>query len=331
MRRAALLIGGLLLAACNADDFSPRAEVPAASESSIDYYADPGLSVQQFSLDEGQEGAPKSMLVFAPQADGAYPLLQFHHGFAASVDTYTELLSRLAGFGYIIVAPQMYGSDPSSAPSVIEEASGAVEVLAWVQEQMDDILLQQFADSGELVSLAPGKTGLLGHSRGGQAAWRVLFDHDNVKAQAIAGIDPVDGDAPPFPPGETGEMVTDDEGAFDFPFPSLVLGMGLGAMGVPGFECAPENRNYQFFYEVSAPPKYLVVASDYGHSDMVNGNNPNFVCFGALDGSNALLRQFVVGQLAAYFDSALKGGEVWDVLTQMDAAPVAATAEAVME
>ncbi|MGJ8668752.1 MAG: hypothetical protein ACSHXK_04610 [Oceanococcus sp.] len=331
MSLRALLLAGLALSACNADQSISAADAEVTEQSATDYYADPALSVRQFTIDEGQADAPKAMLVFAPEADGAYPLLQFQHGFTAAVETYSELLGLLAGFGFVVVAPQMYGSDPSSAPSVIDEATVAVEVLAWVQGNLDAILIEQFASSGELVSLDSGKTGLLGHSRGGQAAWRMLFEHAGIDARAIAGVDPVDGDAPPFPPGGTGEMVTDDDGAFQFPFPSLVLGMGLGAQGIPGFECAPENRNYQFFYDVSVAPKYLVVASDYGHSDMVNGDNPNGVCFGALDGSNALLRQFIVGQLAAYFDSVLNQAEAWGVLTLVDDSPVTATAEAVSE
>ena len=154
----------------------------------------------------------------------------------------------------------------------------------------------------------------------------MLFDHAaDTHARAIAGVDPVDGNAPPFPPGGTGELVTDDPGAFQFPFPSLVIGMGQGSMGVPGFECAPAIRNYRLFYDASRVPRYEVVANDYGHNDMTNGDIPDGVCFGNIDGSRSPLRVFVAGQLAAYFTSVLAAQNLFDWLKDLSQSPVATT------
>lgn len=319
MHRLAAGLLALVLAGCGGDP-----ELAAGAGDATDYYGTPPLAVTQVLLAEDEEGAPREIRFFVPSAAGSYPLLQFQHGFTSDVDSYTELLARLAGFGFVIAAPQMYVGDPSSAPTVRDETAAAVEVLAWVQANADRVLALKLPAGSDVTVLATD-TGLLGHSRGGQVAWRMIFNHPDAVARAIAGVDPVDGDAPPFPPGGTGEMVTDDPGAFAFPFPSLVLGLGLGSTGIPGFECAPANRNYTFFYEASQPPRYEVVADNYGHADVTNGETPDLLCPGATDGTRGQLKVFFAGQLAAYFDSVLRGRDSRRWLTDLSNAPVTAS------
>ncbi len=317
VRLLCLLLPGFALTACDS-----RPDTTAIASPAIDFYATPPLAVRQLLLAANEVGNPRELRLFLPEKSGDYPLLQFQHGFVSDVDNYTQLLARLAGFGFVIAAPQMYGSDPSSAPTVAAETVAVVEVLTWVQGNLDAVLAQRLPP-GSTVRIVPANTGLLGHSRGGQVAWRMIFD-GRASARAIAGVDPVDGNAPPFPPGGTGELVTDDPGAFNFPFPSLILGMGLGNSGVPGFECAPAIRNYRLFYDASPAPRYEVVARDYGHNDMTNGDTPDGVCFGAIDGTRSLLRVFVAGQLAAYFTSVLSAQPQFAILKNLGNAPVAA-------
>lgn len=317
--RTLLALLGIALCGCSDD----VADSTGAAAGTVDFYGTPPLGVQQFLLPQGEAGAPREVHLFVPDQGGHYPLLQFQHGFISDVGTYTELLARLAGFGFVIVAPQMYAGNPSTAPSVPDETTAAVEVLAWAHTNVNDVLAARVLPPPG-VSVSITDIGLFGHSRGGQVAWRMLFDHPQIAARAIAGVDPVDGDAPPFPPGGTGELVTDDAGAFAFAFPSLVIGMGLGSTGVPGFECAPANRNYELFYDASQPPRYEVVATDYGHSDMTNGNDPGALCFGSLDGTRDQLRAFVAGQLAAYFSAVLGTQDALGWLRDLGNAPVAA-------
>ena len=308
------------LTACGNEDGTTGRAPPLASNA--EFYTSAEHAPRQVLIAEGEGGAPREIRLFFPDAHGNYPLLQFQHGFVSDVDTYTNLLDKLAAFGFVIAAPQMYEGDPSTAPSVPEEAAAAVDVLTWVQNNVNGILAAQ-ADPVAEARADINATGMLGHSRGGQVAWRVLFDHaGETNARAIAGVDPVDGDAPPFPPGGTGGLVTDDEGAFQFPHASLILGMGLGNTGAPGFECAPENRNYRLFYDASAPPRYEITATGHGHSDMLNGDEPSAVCAGAVDGSREALRVFIAGQLAAYFGSVLRGEGLFELLRNLDGTPV---------
>lgn len=323
---ALLLVTSLVhLQACS--DSSSSNTSPATRSIGLSPYQAGPHAVQSFKLAAGEQGSPKETLIFSPTSDGQFALIQFQHGFTSDIDSYTDLLEKLSSFGFVVVAPQIYSGDPSSAPSVAEETADAVSFLAWAQGNINAVL-DSLVPATQNISVlsSPAKTGLTGHSRGGQVIWRILFDYPQLdQASAVAGIDPVDGDAPPFPPGGTGELVSDDPGAFNFEFPSLVLGMGLGDQGVPGFECAPANRNYQLFYDASAAPRYEVVADDYGHSDMLNGNNPNGVCFGALDGSNEALRVFIAGQLAAYFYSTLFDQNHYQFLRSFQTAPIAAS------
>lgn len=312
--RFALALAGAVLVGCSGSATQSGALAP---------YDAPPLSVRHLVLAESEAGNPREIHLFFPERSGDYPLLQFQHGFTSDVDSYTSLLTRLAGYGFVVVAPQMYVSDPSSAPTVVEETVAAVDVLNWAQANLNGVLAARLPAASP-VRARNADTGLLGHSRGGQIAWRMLFDHPSqTRARAIAGVDPVDGDAPPFPPGGTGELVTDDAGAFSFDFPSLILGMGLGSQGVPGFECAPAVRNYSLFYNASRRARYEMVASDFGHSDMTNGEEPGGVCFGALDGSREPVRVFVAGQLAAYFTTVLKGEDARRWLRDPRLAPIA--------
>lgn len=295
------------------------------SATGTNFYAPGPHEVVEIHLDENEQGNPKEARIFVPATKGRYPLLVFQHGFTATIEGATDFLTLLARHGFVVVAGQMYRGDPSTAPTIPEERDDAVAFLTWLQNNINGVLQMELT-APLAVTADTSKTGLFGHSRGGQVAWRMLFDIPGpLLASAVAGVDPVDGDAPPFPPGGTGELVTDDPGAFNFPFPSLIIGMGRGNQGAPGFECAPENRNYTLFYDASAAPRYEVVASDYGHSDMLNGDNPEAVCPGDTDGTRDLVRAFVSGQLAAYFTLALKGFDERSFLRNLNNAPIATT------
>ncbi len=298
-----------------------RPHVPVPS--GINFYDVGAHNVLQLHFNEDSEGVHKEFRIFIPQTSGSYPLLVFQHGFISDIADVTRFLTYLAEHGFIVVAPQMYRVDnPNDAPSVETEWRDGEVFIGWLKANVNALLARELVPP-LAVSARTADTGLFGHSRGGQIAWRLLFNVEGPKlGRAIAGVDPVDGDAPPFPPGEQGNMVTDEEGAFNFNFPSLVIGMGMGSEGAPGFECAPENRNYTFFYDASRAPKFEVVAVNYGHSDMLNNDEAEVVCLGATDGSKDLLRRFIAGQLAAYFTMVLKGFDETEFLTDLRNAPI---------
>ncbi len=73
-------------------------------------------------------------------------------------------------------------------PSAVEEAALAADVIDWLPENLGRLTGVEARMDG---------LGLAGHSRGGKIAWLLLKEDPN-RAQAIAGVDPVDGTGGPL-------------------------------------------------------------------------------------------------------------------------------------
>lgn len=50
---------------------------------------------------------PKPLLVVLPKEEGEYPVVQFQHGFTLQNTFYSQLMSHVASYGFIVVAPQV--------------------------------------------------------------------------------------------------------------------------------------------------------------------------------------------------------------------------------
>ncbi|HCS27156.1 MAG TPA: hypothetical protein DIW43_06865 [Spongiibacteraceae bacterium] len=248
--------------------------------------------VKSSSVDEGEQGAPRPLLVYYPDVAGSFPVVQVQHGFSAANSSLATVNEFLAGHGFVVVAPQMYPQgNPADAPSIDDETQGVADVINWAKSNLEAV-------TGANADIA--RYGLAGHSRGGQVAWRAALNNTN-SVQALAGIDPVDGNAPPFDfdsdpfTVDPGPLVTDT--ALSFGFPTLILGTGLGPS--EPFSCAPEGRNHEQFYAASDRAFHLV-ALDYGHNDMFDMNAlESYACRSNPD--RAPMQTFVGGQLVAYF------------------------------
>jgi chlorophyllase len=282
-------------------------------------YSTGPLQVRSVSLAAGEDGAPVPLLIFAPQdppAGSCFAVVQFQHGFLLANSYFSEILTRLAADGFVVVAPQMYepGGLPIGKPKVPEEAALAVQVLAWVRANLA-------AHAG--VSVATERVGLAGHSRGGKVVWWMLKG-DPTLAQAVAGIDPVDGTGGPL--GGEERVIS---GPFNFPFPSLVLGTGLGPQGTQ--PCAPAGDNHVQFYEASAAPATQVVATLQGHLDMLDDQTAGcgLACLACQSGPDkAGMRTLTAGLLAAFFREHLAGDTgAASALTDPQAAPITVTLE----
>ena len=321
--RSRLLAAVFALLLCGCDDNGPPRS--SAADGGIlrpdtvigDPYRAGPYTVSNTVIAEGESGAPKRIRLFVPQTAGSWPVLQFNHGFQGSVDSFQTVLTQLASWGYIVVAPQLVpspseGGNPSTAPSIDDEVALAAQVADWAQTRLPGLL----TGTADL-----RRYGLLGHSRGGQIVWRLALLRPGL-AQAVAGIDPVDGNAPPFS-SDTGPLVTQQ------PFPrglaSYTLGTGLGAQGGP-FACAPANRNYTLFYTASASPAWQALATDFGHADMVDtGGVETLAC--ASNPVREGMIAFTGGQLVAFFAHSLKGANSARFLTDLGSAPIGASGQ----
>jgi chlorophyllase len=279
-----------------------------------------GLTVGRTQVEQGQSGAPVPIILFYPLEPGTYAVVVFQHGFLMAAAYYSEILTHLASQGFIVAAPQMYeaGGLPIGKPSTPEEAALAVQVLEWIR-----VNVSAFAG----VTARTDLLGYAGHSRGGKVSW-LLLKQDSSRARAVAGVDPVDGTGGPM--GGEERII---QGPFDFPFPSLVLGTGLGPVSSGPLQpaCAPEGDNHVQFYDASASPAWHVVATEQGHLDMLDAATPGcgMECSACPAGPDrAGMRLLTGGLLAAFFRGSLQGdGSAYVWLLDTAAAPIPALME----
>lgn len=271
-----------------------------------DPYADGPLTVRATSVPACAGGSPRPLLIFAPGTPGNYPVVVFQHGFITRTEAYSEILRHLAGHGFVVAAPQMYEPGLGALfgqPTAAEEAVAAAELLDWLP-------------AGLPVTLgytpATNRLGLAGHSRGGKVVWLVL-EATPARAQAVAGIDPVDGRGGPL--GNQARVV---QGPFAFAGPTLVIGTGLGG------DCAPAGDNHEQFYAASRSPAWHVVVPGQGHADMLDEPTADAaagVCPSGPD--RAGMRRLTAGLLVAFFRGSLQGdATAYAVLTDAAGAPL---------
>lgn len=271
-----------------------------------DPYSSGPLAVRRLSITGCEQGNIVPLLILAPDMPGNYPVVVFQHGFMTWNEAYSEVLSHLASHGFVVVAPQMY--EPGLAallgqPTAAEEALTAAQVLSWLPTGLPATLGY---------SPETRRLGLAGHSRGGKVAWLILVAEPS-RAQAVAGVDPVDGTGGPF-----GNQARVAQGPFAFSLPALVIGTGLGG------NCAPVGDNHEQFYAASGSPAWHVVIPDAGHADMLDeaaAIAASSVCPGGPD--RAAVRRLTAGLLVAFFRGSLQGdASACACLTDVPGAPM---------
>lgn len=297
----------------------PSVDAPGATPSgagpvyvgSVNPYQPGPLSVRIIDLAQCDAGAPRPLHIVAPEAAGSYAVIQLQHAFFGMNTWYDAIMQHLASHGFVVVAPQMYEPGPGVAfgdPTAEQEAELANQVRVWSVQHLDAV-------SG--VDADTGRMGFAGHSRGGKVAW-LLLKADPSRGMAVAGIDPVDGTGGPL--GGQSRVLT---GPLSFPFPSLVIGTGRGGA------CAPAGDNHVQFYAASASPAWHVIASDYGHGDMLDedaASAAGLVCDSNPD--REPMRRLTAGMLTAFFRGALQGDAgAYAFLNDTAAAPVAIMVE----
>ena len=182
----------------------------------INFYERGRLLVEVINVPD--TNAPAELDIYTPTTSARYPVVIFQHGFSGSIKGYETIMTHLASHGFVVVVPQMYEpGDFLNAPSPEEEAALGVEIISWVEENINTIV-PVVADT-ELLGLA-------GHSRGGQIAYRMALQVTE-KVKALAGVDPVDG-LEMF--GQTLVIY----GPLSFDIPTYILGTGLGPIEVEG-------------------------------------------------------------------------------------------------
>jgi pimeloyl-ACP methyl ester carboxylesterase len=186
-------------------------------------------AVRTLLVDSGRSGAPVGRVAV------------FFSGFMVSPWSYRSLLAPIVSDRTSIVAPQMYRRGPGSLaghPSPSEEAEQGIRLVEHV-----------------VATRRPDEVWIVGHSRGGQVAWRVA---EHVDPDGVVVIDPVDGAGRhPTALAAAAEPAT-------FTARTLVVGAGLGG------RCAPAAVNHQYFAAAAPPGSTHVVIPSMGHGDVLD-------------------------------------------------------------
>lgn len=209
--------------------------------------------------------SPKPLVVALPKDEGVYPVIQFHHGFTLQNMFYSQIISHIASYGFIVVAPQMYKLSGSDATTEIEDA---VQILNWMPTGLVAALPETLSKHRPDFS----KVALVGHSRGAKVVFGLALGVRNsiLQYSAVVGLDPVDGmgiGQQTNPP-----ILQFSEGSLNLGVPTLIIGTGLGPLRKNFLfpACAPAGVSHEAFYYDSAAPAFHFVASKQGHMDFLN-------------------------------------------------------------
>lgn len=239
-----------------------------------------------------------------PKSGGRWPLLILNHAFNTDHRDYRTWADHLASHGFVVLAPT-WDEGLLSSRNHAELAQDLVDVLDWLDTTGAGIAW--LADHTD-----PSLIGVLGHSRGGKQAVHAAILDDRI--DALFAFDPVDS-APPFGPASADAYpsVTPEMMA-EFIIPSAILGAGLSSSApFIGPACAPEEENYQAYFDAIAVPKRGWVLPKAGHLDFSDpcADDPGLVtCQTCTIGDDPAEARRVAQVLAvSFFQVHLRGDE----------------------
>jgi len=223
------------------------------------------------SLVDSSRNRTMDVLFFYPEtkADGGVqsaPLVVFNHGFLLRGEYYRSYGEHLASHGFVVALPTF----PMSFLSVHH-----VELARDVRFVIDHCLDANEDPGYDLFGrIDPERIGVAGHSLGGKLSLLAAVDDDRIRVAAL--LDPVDTGNPLFKDEEKWPSVA-PERMPDLHIPLLFIGAELGREVVFFSACAPEDDNYERFFEAANPPAIEVTQLDVGHSQYVDEGAANNV------------------------------------------------------
>jgi len=233
------------------------------------------------------------------EAPAPRPLVVFNHGFLLSASGYSSYAEHLVSHGFVVALP----SFPTSFLSVhharlAEDVRFVIDYLLGASEDEDHPLFGR---------IDPDRIGTSGHSLGGKLS--LLEAVTDERVGAIAVLDPVDEGNPLWSdpvryPSVAPELMQ------EINVPLLFIGAELGKILITFSPCAPEDENYQRFYEAANPPAIEITQLDVGHGQYVDEGAQDDPCARGdvpsewvRSSSVAYLTAFLLGHLTESFEA----------------------------
>jgi alpha-beta hydrolase superfamily lysophospholipase len=259
-------------------------------------------------------------------AAGPFPVVLFSHGYAGYPTLYSNLLTHLASWGFVVVAPDHIERGLLAAVSqCIKPADDAAVLLA-----ARDLAVQQSNDPTSLLTgtIDPTKVATYGHSAGAAAAVKTAKDPSVATFVALdgggrggstSGSTPTttpDGCLPRPTSTIAGETTTTTAPTA---IPAEAIPDKPGMLITGGNDQVIPMARLQPFYDAMRAPKRLVVIAGAGH------NSATDICLIGADQGGLIALASKVGiqvpaQLAVLFDDgcATEGNypavkQVWEV------------------
>merc|ERR1712194_55009 len=233
--------------------------------------ATPGLTAALYEVSSaknvsfGSQDTPDYWVhLYAAKSNMSLPTIFFVAGFGANAPVfgYSDLLTRIASKGYIIV-----GVDRLSIPNYPKEALRFRDVLTWAKAGG---LKAEMLKKGLLASPDLDRATVMAQSSGNHIAGQALAD-SCMYAKAFVMIDPVDG-VDPFGIVTSEDLITPGK-KLNFSTPALIMDNGLDPKGVRAFKsvaCAPIALGSPRWYNAWSGPIWHVNATAYGHVDCLD-------------------------------------------------------------
>lgn len=230
---------------------------------------------------------------------GVRPLILFNHGFLLSSTGYRSYGEHLASHGFVVALPTF----PMSFFNV-HHAKLAQDVRFVI-----DYLLTSNGKAGDPLEgrIDPDRIGASGHSLGGKLSLLEAVTDDRIRS--IGVLDPVDAGNPLWnDPKRYPSVAPELMPQLDVPL--LFIGAELGSILITFSPCAPEDENYQRFFEAANGPAIEVTQLDVGHGQYVDpGIRDEADPCARGEVSDAWVRSSSAAYLTAFFLETLTGSE----------------------
>lgn len=179
-------------------------------------------------------------------ADGPYPVVLFSHGYAGFPEQSADLVTHLASWGFVVIAPDHVERSLSGILGVAAKGVPKLDDPTVLSQSLDAGIAEAGDDDSPLSGMLDvDEVAVVGHSAGAGAAYREASEEPRIKAfiaySVGLGGGPDDDEEPPPVPEVPG---------------MVMAGTTDGVI--------PFDASKQVFDDMSTP-KYLVSIADAGH------------------------------------------------------------------